>query len=41
MQTDLAGQLLNSCEKRLARILLLMSEYGEHGEPAEFIPLIT
>jgi CRP-like cAMP-binding protein len=40
-QADLVDQLFNSSEKRLARILLLMAEYGEPGEPAKFIPPIT
>jgi CRP-like cAMP-binding protein len=33
--------LINSSEKRLARILLLMAEFGEPGEPEPFIPPIT
>ncbi len=40
-QADLVDQLFNSSEKRLARLLLLMAEFGEHGEPAKFIPAIT
>jgi CRP-like cAMP-binding protein len=40
-QADLVDQLFNSSEKRLARILLLMAEYGEPGEPTKFIPPIT
>ena len=32
-QADLIDQLFNSSEKRLARILLLMAEFGEQGEP--------
>jgi CRP-like cAMP-binding protein len=40
-QADLVDQLFNSSEKRLARILLLMAEFGEPGEPATFIPPIT
>jgi len=31
-QEDLVDQLFNSSEKRLARLLLLMAEYGEPGE---------
>lgn len=31
-QADLVDQLFNSSEKRLARILLLMAEYGRSGE---------
>jgi len=40
-QADLVDQLFNSSEKRLARILLLMAEYGKPGEPERFIPPIT
>jgi CRP-like cAMP-binding protein len=32
IQADLVDQLFNSSEKRLARILLLMAEYGQPGE---------
>jgi hypothetical protein len=34
-------QLFNSSEKRLARILLLMAEFGQPGEPETLIPPIT
>ena len=40
-QADLVDQLFNSSEKRLARILLLMAEFGEPGERETFIPPIT
>ena len=40
-QADLVDQLFNSSEKRLARILLLMAEFGKPGEPEKFIPPIT
>ena len=40
-QADLVDQLFNSSEKRLARILLLMAEFGEPGEPESLIPPIT
>ena len=40
-QADLVDQLFNSSEKRLARILLLMAEFGKPGEPEHFIPKIT
>jgi CRP/FNR family transcriptional regulator, cyclic AMP receptor protein len=40
-QADLVDQLFNSSEKRLARILLLMAEFGKPGEPEQFIPPIT
>jgi len=41
IQADLVDQLFNSSEKRLARILLLMSEFGKPGEPAQFLPKIS
>ncbi len=31
----------NSSENRLARILLLMAEFGEPGEPEQFFPQIS
>ena len=40
-QADLVDQLFNSSEKRLARILLLMAEFGKPGEREKFIPPIT
>ena len=40
-QADLVDQLFNSSEKRLARILLIMAEFGKPGEPETFIPPIT
>jgi CRP-like cAMP-binding protein len=40
-QADLVDQLFNSSEKRLARILLLMAEFGRPGEPETSIPPIT
>jgi CRP-like cAMP-binding protein len=40
-QADLVDQLFNSSEKRLARILLLMAEFGKPGEPDASIPPIT
>ena len=41
IQADLVDQLFNSSEKRLARILLLMAEFGREGEPDPFIPKIS
>src|SRR5579864_3391308 len=41
IQADLVDQLFNSSEKRLARILLLMAEFGKPGEPAPLIPKIS
>ena len=40
-QADLVDQLFNSSEKRLARILLLMAEFGTKGEEETLIPKIT
>jgi CRP/FNR family transcriptional regulator, cyclic AMP receptor protein len=41
IQADLVDQLFNSSEKRLARILLLMAEFGNPGEPEPMIPKIS
>ena len=41
IQADLVDQLFNSSEKRLARILLLMAEFGKPGEPAMLPPKIS
>ena len=42
-QSDLVDQLFNNSEKRLARILLLMAEFGKPGDPETptLIPEIT
>jgi CRP/FNR family transcriptional regulator, cyclic AMP receptor protein len=40
-QADLVDQLFNSSEKRLARVLLLMAEFGKPGEPQMLIPKIS
>jgi len=40
-QADLVAQLFDSSEKRLARILLLMAEFGNPGEPEQYIPNIS
>ena len=40
-QADLIDQLFNSSEKRLARILLLMAEFGTPGVEEMLIPKIT
>jgi CRP-like cAMP-binding protein len=40
-QADLVDQLFNNSEKRLARILLLMAEFGKPGDPESLIPRIT
>jgi CRP/FNR family transcriptional regulator, cyclic AMP receptor protein len=41
IQADLVDQLFNSSEKRLARILLLMAEFGKPSESETLIPKIT
>ena len=41
IQADLIDQLFNSSEKRLARILLLMAEFGQPGEPEPLVPKIS
>lgn len=40
-QADLVDQLFNSSEKRLARVLLIMAEFGKPGEPETYIPPVT
>ncbi|MGA2833047.1 MAG: Crp/Fnr family transcriptional regulator [Terracidiphilus sp.] len=40
-QADLVDQLFNSSEKRLARILLIMAEFGKPGVRDLFIPPIS
>lgn len=40
-QADLVDQLFNSSEKRLARILLLMAQFGQGGESETPIPRIS
>jgi len=40
-QADLVAQLFDSSERRLARILLLLAEFGEPGESEHLIPPIT
>jgi CRP/FNR family cyclic AMP-dependent transcriptional regulator len=41
IREDLLDQLFNSTEKRLARTLLLMAEYGQPGKPEPLIPKIS
>jgi CRP-like cAMP-binding protein len=41
IQADLVDQLFNSSEKRLARILLLMAEFGKPDDPEKTIPKIS
>jgi CRP-like cAMP-binding protein len=41
IEEDLVDQLFNSSEKRLARMLLLLSNYGKEGKPIPVIPDVT
>ena len=41
IQEDLVDQLFNSSEKRLARALLLMAQFGKEGKPEGVIPKIS
>ena len=41
IEEDLIDQLFNSSEKRLARILLLLANFGKEGHPEEVIPTIS
>jgi CRP/FNR family transcriptional regulator, cyclic AMP receptor protein len=41
IQADLVDQLFNSSEKRLARILLLMAEFGQSGSSETTLPKIS
>jgi CRP/FNR family transcriptional regulator, cyclic AMP receptor protein len=40
-EEDLVNQLFNSCEKRLARALLLLAHYGSHGAPDKVISNVS
>jgi len=40
-EEDLADQLFNSSEKRLARVLLLLARFGKEGKPEVVIPKIS
>src|SRR5437899_12253907 len=40
IQEDLVDQLFNSSEKRLARALLLLAQFGKDGQPETVIPKI-
>ena len=40
-EEDLVDQLFNSSEKRLARILLLLAQFGKEGMPQTVIPKIS
>jgi CRP/FNR family cyclic AMP-dependent transcriptional regulator len=41
VQEDLVDQLFNSSEKRLARILLLLTEVAKEGTPETVVPKIS
>lgn len=41
VQEDLVDQLFNSSEKRLARILLLLAQFGKEKAPEKVIPKIS
>jgi CRP/FNR family cyclic AMP-dependent transcriptional regulator len=41
VQEDLVDQLFNSSEKRLARALLLLAQFGKEGAPDTVIPKIS
>ncbi len=41
VQEDLVDQLFNSSEKRLARALLLLAQFGKEGAPETTIPKIS
>jgi CRP-like cAMP-binding protein len=41
MQADLIDQLFNSSEKRLARVLLLLAQFGKEHKPGEVLPSVT
>jgi CRP/FNR family transcriptional regulator, cyclic AMP receptor protein len=41
IQVDLVDQLFNSSEKRLARILLLLAQFGKESKPETVVPKIS
>jgi CRP/FNR family transcriptional regulator, cyclic AMP receptor protein len=41
MEEDLVDQLFNSSERRLARILLLLANFGKEGRPEPVVPKIS
>jgi CRP/FNR family transcriptional regulator, cyclic AMP receptor protein len=41
IQADLVDQLFNSSEKRLARILLLLAQFGKESKPETVLPKIS
>jgi CRP-like cAMP-binding protein len=41
IQEDLVDHLFNSSEKRLARVLLLMAQFGKEGKPEPVVPKVS
>src|SRR4029453_7204588 len=41
IQSDLVDQLFNSSERRLARILLLLAQFGKEDKPETVIPKLS
>jgi CRP/FNR family transcriptional regulator, cyclic AMP receptor protein len=41
IEEDLVDQLFNSSEKRLARTLLLLAQYGHHDKPPHLLPKVS
>ena len=41
IEEDLVDQLFNSSEKRLARVLLLLANFGKEGKPEPLIPKVS
>lgn len=41
IEEDLVDQLFNSSEKRLARVLLLLANFGKEGKPESVIPKVS
>jgi CRP/FNR family cyclic AMP-dependent transcriptional regulator len=41
LEEDLVDQLFNSSEKRLARVLLLLANFGKEGKPEPVIPKMS
>ena len=41
IEEDLVDHLFNSSEKRLARVLLLLANFGKEGKPEPVIPKIS
>jgi CRP/FNR family cyclic AMP-dependent transcriptional regulator len=41
VEEDLIDQLFNSCEKRLARTLLLLARYGKQDQPDRILPKVA